>query len=95
MAVVDLLELPSVLPPYAPVIGLDLGEKTIGVAVSDATRAIASPLDLIRKGQFTDDASRLLKLMEGGGAGGTGRDSSAGGGGGGGARAGRGRRVRA
>ena len=44
MAVVDLLELPSALPPYAPVIGLDLGEKTIGVAVSDATRAIASPL---------------------------------------------------
>jgi len=68
MAVVDLLELPSALPPYAPVIGLDLGEKTIGVAVSDATRAIASPLELIRKGKFTDDANHLFKLMEGRGA---------------------------
>lgn len=68
MAVLDILELPAALPPYAPVIGLDLGEKTIGVAVSDATRAIASPLELIRKGKFTDDANRLFFLMEGRGA---------------------------
>ena len=68
MAVVDLLDLPAALPPYAPVIGLDLGEKTIGVAVSDATRAIASPLELIRKGKFTDDANRLFSLMESRGA---------------------------
>ena len=68
MAVLDLLELPAALPPYAPVIGLDLGEKTIGVAVSDATRAIASPLELIRKGKFTDDANRLFSLMESRGA---------------------------
>ncbi len=68
MAVVDLLDLPAVLPPYAPVVGLDLGEKTIGVAVSDATRAIASPLELIRKEKFTDDARRLFKLMDGRGA---------------------------
>jgi len=68
MAVVDILELPAALPPYAPVIGLDLGSKTIGVAVSDATRAIASPLELIRKGKFTDDANRLFALMESRGA---------------------------
>ena len=68
MAVVDILELPSVLPAYAPVIGLDLGEKTIGVAVSDVTRAIASPLELIHKGKFTDDANHLFKLMDGRGA---------------------------
>ena len=68
MAVVDLLELPAALPPFAPVIGLDLGEKTIGVAVSDATRAIASPLELIRKGKFTDDAGRLFLLMDSRGA---------------------------
>ena len=47
MAVVDLLELPAALAPYTPLVGLDLGEKTIGVAVSDATRTVASPLDLI------------------------------------------------
>ena len=43
--------------------GLDLGEKTIGVAVSDATRLIASPLELIRKSKFTQEAEHLFKLM--------------------------------
>jgi putative Holliday junction resolvase len=65
MAIVDLLDLPS-----APLVGLDLGEKTIGVAVSDATRTVASPLELIRKTKFTDDAGRLFALMESRGAGG-------------------------
>jgi putative pre-16S rRNA nuclease len=64
MPVVDLLELPALLPPYAPVVGLDLGEKTIGVAVSDATRTVATPLELIRKSKFTDDAAALFRLME-------------------------------
>jgi len=66
MAVVDLLD----LPPGAPLVGLDLGEKTIGVAVSDATRTVASPLELIRRAKFTDDANRLFALMESRGAGG-------------------------
>ena len=43
--------------------GLDLGEKTIGVAVSDSTRLIASPLELIRKSKFTHEAEQLFKLM--------------------------------
>jgi putative holliday junction resolvase len=64
MAVVDLAELPK----NAPLVGLDLGEKTIGVAVSDATQSIASPLDLIRKTKFTDDTSALFRLMESRGA---------------------------
>ena len=68
MAVVDLLELPALLPQYAPIVGLDLGEKTIGVAVSDTTRLVATPLDLIRKVKFTDDAKALFKLMESRGA---------------------------
>ena len=64
MAVLDLLDLFAVLPARSPVVGLDLGEKTIGVAVSDATRMIASPLELIRKSKFTEDAAALFKLME-------------------------------
>jgi RNAse H-fold protein YqgF len=68
MAVVDLLDLPAALAPNTPLVGLDLGEKTIGVAVSDATRTVASPLDLIRKTRFTDDARALFKLMESRGA---------------------------
>jgi putative Holliday junction resolvase len=60
MAVVELSELPR----NAPLAGLDLGEKTIGVAVSDITQSIASPLDLIRKTKFTQDAAALFRLME-------------------------------
>lgn len=63
MPVLDLTELPAALPRYAPIVGLDLGEKTIGVAVSDATRMVASPLETIRKSKFTDDAAALFKLM--------------------------------
>jgi putative Holliday junction resolvase len=68
MAVVDLLELPALLPAHAPIVGLDLGEKTIGVAVSDATRTVATPLELIRKVKFTEDAAALFQLMESRGA---------------------------
>lgn len=61
--VLDLLDLPAACPPETPWMGLDLGEKTIGVAVSDATRLIASPLELIRKSKFTHEAEQLFKLM--------------------------------
>ena len=70
MAVVDLLELPGATAPRTPLFGLDLGEKTIGIAVSDIGLMIASPLALIRRAKFTADAEQLLKLMEGRGAGG-------------------------
>jgi putative Holliday junction resolvase len=53
----------------APIAGLDLGEKTIGVAVSDVGRMIASPLSLIRRSKFTADAEALFKLMASRGAG--------------------------
>jgi len=66
MAVLDILELPAA---PTPILGLDLGEKTIGVAVSDPSRTIASPLQLIRKGQFTRDAETLFELIEGRNAG--------------------------
>jgi putative Holliday junction resolvase len=68
MAVLALADLPAALPPMTPIVGLDLGEKTIGVAVSDISRMIASPLELIRKVKFTEDAARLFKLMAGRGA---------------------------
>ncbi len=68
MAVIDVSDLPAALPRGAPVIGLDLGEKTIGVAVSDASLMIASPLELIRRTQFTKDAETLFKLMASRGA---------------------------
>jgi putative Holliday junction resolvase len=42
--------------------GLDLGTKTIGVAVSDTGRRIASPLAVLRRGKFTADAAALGAL---------------------------------
>jgi putative Holliday junction resolvase len=65
MAVHELTDLIPTLPVMTPLFGLDLGEKTIGVAVSDVTRTIASPLELIRRGKFTGDAERLFGLMRG------------------------------
>ena len=65
MAVVELTEIPALIPRYSALIGLDLGEKTIGVAVSDTTRMVASPLELIRKTKFTQEANRLFSLIDG------------------------------
>ena len=64
MAVLDLIDLPQAMPPFTPVAGLDLGTKTIGVAVSDIGRVIASPLQLIHRTQFTRDAEALFALMK-------------------------------
>jgi putative Holliday junction resolvase len=69
MPVLELEDLVAAAPPRTPLVGLDLGEKTIGVAVSDRDRMIASPLELIRKTKFTADAEHLFKLMDGRGAG--------------------------
>jgi len=44
--------------------GLDLGEKTIGVAVSDIGLMIATPIHLLRKTKFSSDAEALLALMQ-------------------------------
>jgi len=68
MAIVDLVELPSALPHGAPVLGLDLGEKTIGVAASDTSLTIASPVELVRRTKFTKDAAAVFALMEDRGA---------------------------
>lgn len=65
MPVFDLSDLPAACPPDTPWMGLDLGENTIGVAVSDTSRMIASPLQLIRKVKFSQDAEQLIKLMNG------------------------------
>ncbi|WP_119274295.1 Holliday junction resolvase RuvX [Taklimakanibacter deserti] len=50
------------LPLNVPVIGLDLGSKTIGIAISDITRRIASPIETILRKKFTEDAKRLLAI---------------------------------
>ena len=45
-------------------IGIDLGTKTIGLALSDVTRTIATPLETIKRVKFTPDVARLLAIAE-------------------------------
>ena len=56
-------EFAATLAPMTALMGLDLGEKTIGVAVSDRTRGVASPLETVRRKKFTLDSARLLELI--------------------------------
>ncbi|MDX2257607.1 MAG: Holliday junction resolvase RuvX [Hyphomicrobiaceae bacterium] len=51
-------------------IGIDQGSKTLGLALSDVERFIASPLETIRRGKFSEDAQRLLDLAHRHGVGG-------------------------
>jgi putative holliday junction resolvase len=46
----------------ARLLGIDLGEKTIGLALSDVGRSIAAPLETIRRTRFTPDAERIRAL---------------------------------
>ena len=50
------------LKPGQRLMGLDLGTKTIGIAISDVTRQIATPFETIRRSKFSADASNLLAL---------------------------------
>jgi putative Holliday junction resolvase len=45
-------------------VGIDAGTKTLGLALSDVTRLIASPFETIRRTRFTADAARLLTIAE-------------------------------
>jgi len=50
------------LAPGARLIGIDAGSKTLGLALSDVTRTIASPLTVLKRTKFKDDAAELLRL---------------------------------
>lgn len=54
----------AMLPANARLIGIDAGTKTLGLALSDLTRMIASPLETIRRTKFKQDAARLLALVD-------------------------------
>ncbi len=62
--ILDLRELPTRLKPRQRVLGLDLGEKTIGLAISDSGLSLASPLETIRRSKFTKDAAALAAIIE-------------------------------
>jgi putative Holliday junction resolvase len=62
MAVMSLEELASTLPPAAALIGIDLGTRSIGIAVSDRLRSVASPRSVLRRTRFQQDARALIDL---------------------------------
>jgi putative Holliday junction resolvase len=57
-------ELAAALPRNARLAGLDLGEKTIGIAIGDPGHRVASPLTTIRRTRFTKDAAELLRILD-------------------------------
>ncbi len=63
MILEDVAEFLAALPPNRAICGLDLGDKTIGFAVSDLRRQVATPILVIRRTKFTEDAARLMALM--------------------------------
>jgi putative pre-16S rRNA nuclease len=62
--------LKAAVPTGARLLGLDVGTKTIGLALSDTRRVIATPLDTIRRRSFRDDMAALFAEIERHGVGG-------------------------
>ena len=64
MSVVERAEdLVPALPRIGAIMGLDLGTKTIGVALSDTSRTVASPHLTVRRTKFGKDAAALLDIV--------------------------------
>jgi len=58
------------LPPHARLLGIDLGEKTIGLALSDTLLTVATPMETLKRGKFTADAVKLETIIAAQGVGG-------------------------
>ena len=59
----DIAEFAAAVPAGHPLAGLDLGTKTIGVAISDRLLTVATPTETIRRRKFTLDTEALLALV--------------------------------
>jgi putative holliday junction resolvase len=64
LAVLELPDFAAALPARAAILGIDPGEKRIGVAISDLTRLIASPLEIVARTKFAADADAIFKLFD-------------------------------
>ncbi|WP_131117347.1 Holliday junction resolvase RuvX [Lichenihabitans psoromatis] len=62
-AIITVEDLPACLGFNQRVIGIDLGTTTIGLALSDVERSIATPLETIRRTKFTKDVERLAAII--------------------------------
>jgi putative Holliday junction resolvase len=64
MPIMTPLELRSGLQPGQRLLGLDVGSKTVGLALSDPTQTVATPLQTLRRTKFTRDAELLRRIAE-------------------------------
>ena len=64
MPICAIAEIRTLLPGGKRLLGLDLGDKTIGLAVSDPGLIVATPLETIRRTKFTKDAATLITIIE-------------------------------
>lgn len=70
MSIVDIETLNARLAPGARLLGFDLGEKTIGLALSDTSRSVATPMETLARGKFSNDAVKIEKIITEHGVGG-------------------------
>jgi len=70
MPVIELLEMKAALPSGGRLLGLDIGSKTIGLAISDSALKVAAPLIVFERGKFAADMARLQALITERGVGG-------------------------
>ena len=61
---VPIEDLPPLLAREARLLGLDVGTKTIGMALSDVTRSVATPYHTVRRTKFTEDVSAIEAAIE-------------------------------
>lgn len=63
-SLIPIEDLVPLLAPEARLLGLDVGTKTIGLALSDVTRCVATPFETIRRTKFTADAKKIRETIE-------------------------------
>jgi len=63
MPIITIQELAQITPPPFPLLGLDVGSKTIGISLSDRLGMIASPLMTINRTKFSQDIMILQNLV--------------------------------
>ncbi|WP_417720456.1 Holliday junction resolvase RuvX [Salipiger sp.] len=59
----EMTDFAAALPARRPLAGLDLGTRTIGVAVSDLLLGVATPQETVKRKKFTEDAQRLIAIL--------------------------------
>ena len=64
MGLIAIEQLADLLVRHGTIAGLDLGTKTIGVAVSDSGLVLAHPRQVVRRTKFTNDANDLVKRLK-------------------------------